>query len=223
MENYRAYTKPLQHTHVNIAYKVIRVYVMAMTDHISMLKGKIERAEAKVQRYQKSLETAENELSDLQTALRVLEGLSNASESNASGTSTTMGRQLNIVRLLGVGQRNGQSPADLYAAYCRAAAEDITIDTFRTTIWRMKGKVFEIDDTPWEVHAGDGAYWKVDASHIEPQQTSDFDELLLSREVQKEEEPRSVSAGGSSADRSRIEPTVTVSGQTPTWPTITRG
>lgn len=131
-----------------------------MTDHLTILKGKIEKAEAKVIRYRKSLESAGSELSDLVTTLRVLEGIANDSESNGAGTSTTMGRQLDIVRLLGVGRNNGQQPADLYASYCRLGSEDIKIDTFRTTIWRMKEQEFDLEGASYVVQGDNGSYWK---------------------------------------------------------------
>lgn len=49
----------------------------------------------------------------------------------------------------------------------------------------------------------------------------DFTELLLDQPVQKEEEPRSASAGGSSADRRSTGPAVTITSSTPSWPSIT--
>ena len=131
-----------------------------MTDHLSILRDRIEKAESKVQRYKKSLKTAESELSDLITALRVLEGITNGSDSNGSGTPTTMGRQLEILRMLTVGRDEAQSPADLYKTYSAEGSEDIAIDTFRTTIWRMKDKTFEADGSVWGVHGDSGNYWK---------------------------------------------------------------
>lgn len=131
-----------------------------MTDHLSILRDRIEKAESKVRRYQKSLETAESELSDLETALRVFEGIANGGDSNGAGTPSTMGRQLEILRLLTVGREKSQAPAELYKTYTYVGSEDITIDTFRTTIWRMKDKVFDADGSEWVVHGDSGNYWK---------------------------------------------------------------
>lgn len=130
-----------------------------MTDHVKMLGDRIAKAEAKVIRYRKSLEAAEIELSELQIALRVLGGLSTDSDSNAPGTGSTLGRQREIVRLMGVGRENAQPPAEIYAEYLRASSEQISIDTFRTTIWRMKGKNFAVDLTSFKVCNEDGVYW----------------------------------------------------------------
>ncbi|WP_152567614.1 hypothetical protein [Sphingopyxis sp. LC363] len=130
-----------------------------MSDHVKLISDRIAKAEAKVARYKKSLETAELELSELQIALRVLSGLSGEVESNAGGTGTTLGRQRDIVRLMGVGRENAQPPAEIYAAYLKASDEKISIDTFRTTIWRMKGKSFVVDVTPYTVFNDEGVYW----------------------------------------------------------------
>ncbi len=150
-------------------------YANDMTDHIALLRERLEKAEAKVDRYRKSLKTAEKEHTDLLTALRVIEEITNVSESNASGTPTTIGRQLAIVNFLGVGRENAKPPADLYATYNLFEGEDITIDTFRTTIWRMKDRVFEIDGADFVVHGDSGAYWKEAAEPPEPEHDPDFD------------------------------------------------
>lgn len=131
-----------------------------MTDHVAIIKGKIEKAESRVLRYRKSLESAESELRDLHTALRVLEGIASGVEGVASSVPSTMGRQLEILRLLTVGREKGQPPADLYKSYIRLGGEDITIDTFRTTIWRMKDRVFEMHGAQWVVHGDGGNYWR---------------------------------------------------------------
>lgn len=159
-----------------------------MTDHIAILKDRIEKAKAKVQRYQKSLETAKSELSDLETTLRVLEGIANDGDSNGAGTSSTMSRQLDIVRLLTVGREKGQPPADLYKSYCLIGGEDITIDTFRTTIWRMKDRVFETDGSEWVVHGDSGNYWKEPLEEPEPE-APEFETASRSWDAYSDEEP----------------------------------
>lgn len=131
-----------------------------MTDHIAILKERIEKAKAKVQRYQKSLESAETELSDLETTLRVLDGIANEGDSSETGSSPTLDRQKWIAELLGVGVDNAQQPADLYVSYSAICSEDITIETFRTTIWRMKGKRFRLERGEFDVQGENGSYWK---------------------------------------------------------------
>ena len=163
-----------------------------MTDHMAILKERIERAETKVQRLQKSLEASESELSDLMTALRVIEGINSAPDANASATTSTMARQLEIVKLLGVGRERGSAPADLYAAFIRAGTEDITIDTFRTTIWRMKDKSFDLEDgAVVAVHGDAGVYWKELLEPPEPDYDRDdyFNALSEPDWAKVEEEP----------------------------------
>ena len=150
----------LRHTPPTLRNPACGCMYGCMTDHLSILRDRIEKADSKVQRYKKSLETAESELSDLITALRVLEGITNGGDSNGSGTPATMGRQLEILRMLSVGRDEAQSPADLYKTYSDVGSEDIAIDTFRTTIWRMKDKTFEADGSVWGVHGDSGNYWK---------------------------------------------------------------
>ncbi len=186
-----------------------------MTNHLTILRDRVERARTKVQRLEKSLESAGLELSDLMTALRVIEGIELDGDSNAAGTHSTSDRQNSIVRLLGVGLKNARAPADLYAAYCQSGGEDITIDTFRTTIWRMKGKAFLLDDTLWEVSAGNGMYWKSDESRL-PEQDLSIDEML-GDQPRKENEPRSVSTSGPDADLRSVRTGAVIASSTPSW------
>lgn len=132
-----------------------------MTDHVALLHERIEKAKGKVLRHQKSLESAKSELSDLTIALRVLEGLSAAGDSGGSAVPSTIGRQLAIVGILPVGREKGRPPADLYQTYILVGDEDITIDTFRTTIWRMRERIFVVGDSEWGVFGDGGVYWKM--------------------------------------------------------------
>ena len=102
-----------------------------------------------------------------------MDGIANEGDSNTPGTLTTQGRQLDIVQLLGVGREKGKPPADLYASYNLVGAEDITIDTFRTTIWRMKDKVFETAGAVYVVHGDGGVYWKEVLEPPEPEYERD--------------------------------------------------
>lgn len=130
-----------------------------MQEAVSLLRDKAAKAELKVQRAEKALETARTELSDLQTALRVMESLTGEGSggSSATGPSAAVAeRQAEIIKLLGVGSKQGHSPADLFSSYEAVSKERITIETFRTTVWRMKDKEFG----DWVVRGDDGAYWK---------------------------------------------------------------
>jgi hypothetical protein len=132
-----------------------------MQDAISLLKERLERAEAKASRAEKAWESAKKEAVDLATAYRVMRELSGES---SSGTISTGDRQATILDLLRVGEEMGQSPAELFERYRRASAEEISIDTFRTTIWRMKDNAYLEGSGLWVVRGDSGSYWKEPAS-----------------------------------------------------------
>lgn len=147
-----------------------------MTDPITTLKERVKKAEAKVARYSKSLESAEKELADLNTTLRVMAEISGESPAPTATPSpaSTTNRQQEIVDLLGVGRRNARSPIDLFETYRAEGEDDINIDTFRTTIWRMKGKTYQCDGQDYVIQSGDGEYWKISASDIVDQEIHDL-------------------------------------------------
>jgi hypothetical protein len=137
----------------------VTLFVM---DHILILKERRMKAEARAIRHKKALEVAETEIDEIGIALRLLGEIENQSTTiaKADGTATTAGRQLSIVELLGNGPENRQSPIDLFEAYKKAGLDSINIDTFRTTIWRMKGKAYRLADVEWRIEGSDGHYWK---------------------------------------------------------------
>ena len=53
-----------------------------------------------------------------------------------------------------------KAPADLFGLYKAIYGEDINIDTFRTTIWRMKDRLYDLHDGSWFVEGESGVYWK---------------------------------------------------------------
>lgn len=134
-----------------------------MTDTITLLKDRLHKAESKVARYEKSLETAKNELLDIQTTLRVLGEISGEStlESLSTKQSSVGERQLEILDLIPEGQDKAAKPVGLYELFKDSYGEDVNIDTFRTTIWRMKGHQFDRSGTVWFVSSDNGRYWKV--------------------------------------------------------------
>lgn len=130
-----------------------------MEEAVSLLRDRAAKAAIKVQRAEKALDSARTELSDLQTALRVLENLTGGSGNvgpHVGPSAAVAERQTEILRLLGVGSKQATAPADLFASYDAVTSEKITIDTFRTTVWRMKDKEFD----EWVVRSDSGLYWK---------------------------------------------------------------
>jgi hypothetical protein len=136
-----------------------------MSDTMAILKERVAKAEAKVARAEKALESAKNELSDLQTTFRVMSEISGESPTPVSVSSAAMAeRQKIITRILPIGRENGQAPAEIFEAYKLVGLERITIDTFRTTIWRMKNNPFQTDKDTWYVEGDNGVYWKTPAT-----------------------------------------------------------
>lgn len=132
-----------------------------MSDAISMLRERVAKAEAKVQRSQKALESARSELADLHTTLRVMADITGESVlQSASGAIAAGSRQFHILQLLGTGIGRSKAPAEIFEAYNLIGDEDINADTFRTTIWRMKGKRFKVDAETFTVRSDGGHYWK---------------------------------------------------------------
>jgi hypothetical protein len=138
-------------------------YGSTMIDHIAILKERLAKAESKELRAAKSFESAKNEASDIRTALRVLGEISGESVelSRPSGVASTGGRQQEIAMILGVGRENGHSPMDLFGVYELMGSDDINLDTFRTTIWRMRDKLYVCEGAEYVVQSDEGRYWKV--------------------------------------------------------------
>lgn len=171
-----------------------------MNEAVALLKERVEKAGLKVARAEKALESAKIELADFQTALRVMEGIAGlqATESSPNPSATMVSdRQALIVQMLGVGEEKGQAPADLFGIYRGQSGEEINIDTFRTTIWRMRGRIYHVQGSSFLVHGDSGHYWKERV--IDLSSEAEIHEMLGDYETPKENEPTSDDAVGSVA------------------------
>ena len=146
-----------------------------MDDTLRLIRERLLKAETKASRAEKTWDSAKKELEELQIALRVMRGL--AGETNL-GSSNTGDRQGAILALLQMGQENSVAPADLFESYKIMEEEQINIDTFRTTIWRMKDKDFHVGNNWWLVKSDSGKYWKEPVTfqtkvrHASPQEST---------------------------------------------------
>lgn len=133
-----------------------------MTDNpITLLKERLAKAEAKKARHKKLLEAAEAEVSDVQTALRVFNEVMNpGADTKSTDSNSTTERQLNIAMMLGDGKEHAKAPVALYPSYTALFGDDINIDTFRTTIWRMKDRKYDLGNGVWVIEGDNGLYWK---------------------------------------------------------------
>jgi hypothetical protein len=131
-------------------------------DALNLIRDKLAKAEVKASRAEKAWESARNEVADLQTALRVMSELTGESlaPTTATASANVAERQLLIVRLLRAGEANAAAPAEVFDMYKLIAGEDISIDTFRTTIWRMKDIAFNDGPDLWLIKGDNGRYWK---------------------------------------------------------------
>jgi hypothetical protein len=133
-----------------------------VTDHIALIRERLSKAEIRATRAEKAWESAKNEVADLLTTLRVLGEVTGESPPpvTANASAAVAERQKLIASLLKVGEAAASSPSDIFEMYKMFASEDISIDTFRTTIWRMKGHPFQVGDDLWLIMGDSGAYWK---------------------------------------------------------------
>ena len=133
-----------------------------MVEPLDVVKDRLARAQARVGRAQKALESAKTEQAELEITLRIMSEISGESVglSGPQSSISVTRRQGEIVDILKAGRENALAPAELYDRYNLMATENISIDTFRTTIWRMKDTSFVRGDDLWLVKGDGGRYWK---------------------------------------------------------------
>lgn len=143
-------------------------YMICMADITSQIKELYAKAAAKVERAEKALDAARSELADLEAALRVIESLTPTGSMEATkvrAADAMAERHANILHILPEGPENGLEPKELHSHFSIIYGSDLSLDTFRTTIWRMKDKAFRAEDGgEWIVKNTDGRYWKRHAS-----------------------------------------------------------
>ncbi|MFN3458243.1 MAG: hypothetical protein ACK4Z8_11770 [Novosphingobium sp.] len=136
-----------------------------MNDILDMLQERLSKARARVEKSQKSLDTAIAELADVEAAIRVLSDMTgqNASGQKVSQTETVSERQANIISLLPQNDGEGIEPKALHEQFLLAHPSDgVTLDVLRTTLWRMKDRrqKFTSEGKAWIVESDNGRYWK---------------------------------------------------------------
>ncbi|MFO6429122.1 hypothetical protein ACLBKT_03420 [Erythrobacter sp. W302b] len=135
-----------------------------MNDILEQLKDRHAKAKARLEKAEKALESARSEFSDIETALRVLQemqGIGASGGVKSVATEVVAERQSNILKVLREGRNSALEPKELYVYYSLTFGDDVSLDTFRTTIWRMKDRgPFADGETRWTVENEDGRYWK---------------------------------------------------------------
>lgn len=137
-----------------------------MTDAIPLLESRCKKLASKVEKLRVQLETAEKDLADNQTALRVLSQLgTNSATDEAKGSSHA--RVLDALPTDGAG---AMTPREVYTRL-QANGVAISADNVRTILSRLK------KDEEAGVRVTDGRYWReVGACH---DTADDFDDLSI--------------------------------------------
>lgn len=151
-----------------------------MSDVMILLKDRIAKAEGKLARSVKALESAKKELADLQAAERVMAEITGESLEPKPTAGANSDRDREIAKLLEVGPEAAISPADLYPRYLEATGDTINLDAFRTALWRLQKKAIQGDERVWLVKADGGKYWRQASPDDQApvSTTDDLDELL---------------------------------------------
>lgn len=148
--------------------------VCALTmDVMAALKDRRAKAESKVTRTVKVLESARKELADLIAAERVMAEITGESiEVKAAGTPVS-DRDHEMAKLLKADPLEASSPVDLHPMYVKATGDNINLDAFRTALWRLQKKIIRDVEGCWAIRSEGGRYWREPASDAE-----DFEDLL---------------------------------------------
>lgn len=77
-------------------------------------------------------------------------------------SSEVSARQDFILRELPISEASARNPADIYAKFVAETGDrETTIETFRTTVWRMKSRnPFQFEGKQYCVMHSDAGYWK---------------------------------------------------------------
>jgi hypothetical protein len=148
-------------------------YATQMIDVMALLKDRKAKAESKVARATKALETAKKELLDVLAAERVMADITGESPEPKGSGGPTSDRDIEIAKLLCTTKEEALSPVELYPTYTEATGDSINLDAFRTALWRLQKKVIRGSEKSWSVKSENGRYWREPADVAD-----DFDELL---------------------------------------------
>lgn len=153
-----------------------------MTHTLDLLKVAHAKLSAKVAKQRATLESAEVELNEISTAIRVLSRLGVATEAE---TETATDNNALVMAALGRVEAGAKAPKDI-ASEIRGAGANISDDNVRTILWRMAKR-----DAVTKNEAG--LYWRIDAA---PSYEIDDPEASLGSSVSFAEEL----LGGNPAD-----------------------
>lgn len=138
---------------------VQRVTAVVM-DVMAALRERRAKAESKVARAEKALETARKELADVVAAERVVADITGESSATAANEGSVSPRDVVIAKMLPAEPEHAIGPAELHSKYQGNTGDEISLEAFRTALWRMLKKVIRGDEMTWIVKAENGKYWR---------------------------------------------------------------
>lgn len=127
---------------------------------MAAVKERRAKAEGKVARALKALESAQKELADVAAAERVLADITGESTEPKAGDGSVSPRDIEIAKLLPSDPAEAISPAELYPVYLKHSGDDINVDAFRTAVWRLLKKTIRGEVKTWIVKSDNGKYWR---------------------------------------------------------------
>jgi hypothetical protein len=138
-------------------------------DVMAALKDRRAKAEAKVSRASKALETAEKELADVLAAERVFADITGESVGSKLTDAPVSTRDVTITKLLPDNLTEAKSPAELHPLYIEQTLDNINLEAFRTAVWRLLKKTIPGEKKVWVVKSKDGRYWRQPVGDDEPE------------------------------------------------------
>ncbi|MEO6717255.1 MAG: hypothetical protein ABIM50_08420 [Novosphingobium sp.] len=143
---------------------------------MAALKDRRAKAEAKVSRASKALESAEKELADVLAAERVVGDITGESVGSKPSDTPVSARDVTITKLLSDNQNEAKSPAELYPLYTAQTLDNINLEAFRTAVWRLLKKTIPGEKKVWVVKSQDGRYWREPVGGGEPEEEEEEEE-----------------------------------------------
>lgn len=131
-----------------------------MLDVMAALKDRKAKAEAKVARAAKALESAQKELIDVIAAERVMADITGESVEQRNGSPPVSDRDKEITKLLATNPHEACSPSELHSKYIDTTGDSINLDAFRTALWRLQKKVVQGAEKTWIIKVENGRYWR---------------------------------------------------------------
>lgn len=145
-----------------------------MVDVMAAIRERKEKALSKLARARKSLSSAEKELDDVLAAERVMAEITGESPAAKPAEGGVSERDIAIAKLLPTDKDLSKSPAELHPIYVKESGDPISLETFRTAIWRLLKKVIAGTEKSWIVRSEGGKYWREAIGGL-PEEFDDID------------------------------------------------